>query len=57
MGLVFIVIYVTFCLLVAWAGKHTRLGFTGAFFLSMGLTPLFAAILLLLFGPKRKKKA
>lgn len=56
MGLVFIVIYVTFCLLVAWAGKHTRLGFTGAFFLSMGLTPLFAAILLLLFGPKRKKK-
>jgi len=56
MGLVFIVIYVIFSLLVAWAGRHLRLGFFGAFCLSLLLTPLVAAILLLLFQPRKKSK-
>jgi hypothetical protein len=56
MGIVFIIIYVTFSLLVAWAGRRATMGFFGVLALSLIVTPLVTAILLVLFWPRGKKK-
>jgi len=59
MGLVYIIVYATFCILVAYAGRHVRIGFFGMLFLSVLLTPLAMAILVFLMELRRsslKKK-
>ena len=61
MNIVFIVAYATFCLLVAFAGRRTRIGFFGVLIFSIFMTPLLVAILIVFFQPdpykaKRKKK-
>lgn len=53
MGLVFFLVYLLFCLLVAYAGKSdNKLGFGGLFIVSVLFTPLIAAVLVLLFQRK-----
>lgn len=56
MQIVIIAVYITFCVLVAWAGRRTFAGFVGVLILSIILTPLFTAFLLLLFRQRVKKK-
>ncbi|MCB9040570.1 MAG: hypothetical protein H6557_28420 [Lewinellaceae bacterium] len=53
--LVLIFIYLLLCWLVAFGGKHTRLGFYGVLIVSILLTPLAVAIFIVLFQPRRKK--
>lgn len=55
MGIVFILVYAIFCLLVAWAGRNSVMGFFGVLVLSIFVTPLLTAILLALFRQRRKK--
>ncbi len=57
MGILFLIVYLAFCILVAYAGRQARLGFFGILILSVLVTPLIAAILLVLFSPKRQAKA
>lgn len=47
--IVLIVIYALFCILVAIAGRNTRIGFSGALLFSIFMTPLLVAILIMLF--------
>jgi hypothetical protein len=44
-------IYVLLCLLVAFRGRRTQLGYLGTFLLSLFLTPVVAFIGLLLLTP------
>ena len=53
--LVLIFIYLLLCWLVAFGGKHTRLGFYGVLIVSILLTSLAVAIFIVLFQPRRKK--
>ena len=53
--LVVILIYLFFCWLVAYGGKHTRLGFYGVLIVSIFLTPLVVAIFIVLFQPRRRR--
>lgn len=53
--LVAIFVYLLFCWLVAYGGKHTRLGFYGVLIVSILITPLVAAIFIVLFQPRRRK--
>ena len=43
--------YVILCLLVAFRGRHTTLGYLGSFLLSIFLTPVLVFIGLLLLTP------
>lgn len=56
MGLILLIIYLVFCWFVAYAGRRTRLGFFGLLILSVFITPLVAAIFMVLFQPQRRKK-
>ena len=49
-------IYLIFCFLVAYAGRDAFMGFIGIFFLSILITPLLTAILVILIRPKAEKK-
>lgn len=53
--LVVILIYLLFCWLVAYSGKYTRLGFYGVLIVSIFITPLVAAIFIVLFQPRKRK--
>jgi len=44
-------IYVVLCLLVSFRGRHTKLGYLGAFLLSVFLTPFVVFVGLLLLTP------
>jgi len=55
MELVYIILYGAFCLLVAYAGKHVRIGFFGLLILSIFLTPLAVAILVFILEPRRSR--
>jgi len=44
-------IYTTLAILVAWAGRKSRIGFAGVFVLSFVITPPIAALVLLLVSP------
>jgi hypothetical protein len=57
MQLLLLLAYVGLCLLVAYAGRDTKVGFWGLLLFSVLLTPLVTAILTVLFRPRRKKKA
>jgi hypothetical protein len=46
-----IIIYVILCLLVAWRGRRTTVGYLGSFLLSLFLTPVLIFIGLLLLTP------
>lgn len=39
-------------LLVAWTGRHRKLGFWGYFFASLLLSPLIGALLVLVSSPR-----
>lgn len=54
--IVVVFIYLVFCWLVAHAGRRTRLGFFGVLFVSIFITPLVAAIFMVLFQPQRRRK-
>jgi len=56
MNIALIIIYVTFCLLVAYAGRNTRIGFFGVLIFSVFMTPLLVAILIVFFQPTKKKR-
>ena len=53
---VFLCLYIFFCILVAYAGRGVALGFWGVLFVSICLTPLITAAFIVLFRPKHKKK-
>jgi hypothetical protein len=46
-------IYVIVCLLTAYFGRNTRIGYWGTFFLSVIVTPLVVVIGLILLGEAR----
>lgn len=51
-----ITIYVLLCLLVAYRGRQTELGYLGVFLLSLFITPIIVYLgLLLLTAPPRKR--
>lgn len=54
--IVLLSIYLFFCFLVARAAKNVTIGFFGVFVFSIFLTPLLAAIVVLIFKGKAKKK-
>lgn len=49
-------VYLAFCLLVAFSGRKVRIGFWGVLVLSILITPLIAAILIVILRPKLKEK-
>jgi hypothetical protein len=55
MQLIFLLVYAGLSLLVAYAGRHTRVGFLGLLIFSLLLTPLVTAVLTVLFGSKRRR--
>jgi hypothetical protein len=55
MYFLFILVYLLFCLLVAFAARQTRLGFVGALILSILITPLLTAIFAILFDRREAK--
>ena len=59
MQILLMAIYLLFCVLVAWVGRRTTFGFFAMLLASIFLTPLFTAILILLFRtrPPRPAKA
>ncbi len=46
--------YVALCLVAGFAGRHTRVGFWGAFFISLLISPPLAILLMILFNPRAK---
>ncbi|MCB0564412.1 MAG: hypothetical protein H6573_15255 [Lewinellaceae bacterium] len=56
MYIVSILVYAIFCLLVAWAGRYSVMGFFGVLVLSIFVTPLLTAILFVLFQQQRRRK-
>lgn len=48
--------YIIFCFLVAYIGRDVKIGFWGVLVMSIFLTPLLMAILILLLRPKAKTK-
>ena len=53
---IFLIIYILFCLLVASAAKNVTIGFWGVLIMSIFLTPLLTAILVLILRPQPKEK-
>ena len=49
-------IYLVFCFLVAYIGRDAFMGFFGVFGLSILITPVLAAILIILIRPKPQGK-
>jgi hypothetical protein len=56
-GYLWPVLYVVVCLLAAYFGRNTRLGYWGTFVVSLIFTPLLVVIVLLLFGASRQRGA
>jgi hypothetical protein len=54
-GYLWPVLYVVVCLLAAYFGRGTRLGYWGTFVVSLILTPFLVVLFLLLFAPGRQK--
>ena len=48
----FLVIYITLCLVVGYGGRNWRIGFFGCFILSVILTPLIVGIAVLMSTPR-----
>ncbi|HEX8618833.1 MAG TPA: hypothetical protein VF911_14715 [Thermoanaerobaculia bacterium] len=46
------IVYIAACLIVAFIARHRLLGFWGALLCSLLLTPIFVAIVLILFTPR-----
>jgi hypothetical protein len=49
-----ILLYLVFCLLTGLCGSKRRIGFLGAFILSLFITPVVMLIVLLMTGPSRE---
>lgn len=45
-----ILLYLLLCVIAAFVGKESRLGFWGIFLVALLLTPVLAFLLVLLFG-------
>jgi len=56
MGFIFLIVYLTFCLLVAKAAKNTAIGFLGVLLASIFLTPLLTAIMVLLLRKPKEEE-
>ena len=54
-GYLWPVLYVVVCLLAAYFGRGTRLGYWGTFVMSLIFTSFLVVIFLLLFAPRRQK--
>jgi len=52
----FIAIYLFFCLMVAYFGSEVTIGFGGVFVVSIFITPILAALFIVLFRPQFKHK-
>jgi hypothetical protein len=48
---ILIILYVVFCLITGYLGRERRMGFWGAFIVSLLITPLLMVLILILFGP------
>jgi hypothetical protein len=55
MSFILILVYLGFCVLVAYGGRASRVGFLGVLFLSVFFTPLLTAILVLLFQSRKEE--
>ncbi len=53
---ILVCIYLIFCFLVAYIGRDAFMGFFGVFILSILITPILAAILIILVRPKPERK-
>lgn len=49
-------VYLILCVAVAWIGRNRILRFWGNFLLSIIITPLIVALILLIGAPARKKE-
>ncbi|MDA0703583.1 MAG: hypothetical protein O3A96_10185 [Proteobacteria bacterium] len=49
-----LVIYLVVCLLVAYFGRSTRIGYWGTFLVSLVLTPLITIIAIIVLAPKKR---
>jgi hypothetical protein len=47
--------YVALCVVAGYAGRHTRVGFWGVFFISILITPPVAVLLMILFHPRLRQ--
>jgi len=48
------VLYLVVCLLVAYFGRNTRVGYWGTFLLSLALTPFITIIAIIVLGPSKR---
>jgi hypothetical protein len=55
MAFLLLLAYVTLCVVVGYAGRLTRVGFWGSFFISLLITPPVAIVLMILFQPHRRQ--
>ena len=46
--------YVALCVVAGYAGRGTRVGFWGSFFISLLITPPIAILLMILFHPSQR---
>jgi len=46
--------YTALCLLAGYAGRNSRAGFWGGFFISFLITPPIAVLLMILFQPRQR---
>jgi hypothetical protein len=49
-----IILYLAFCVLAGLCGTHRRMGFLGAFLLSLVITPVLSLLLLILTAPSHR---
>jgi hypothetical protein len=54
MLVVYIIVYIIFCVLTGFCGIQRRMGFFGTFLLALFVTPLVVLLLLLATGPSRR---
>lgn len=52
--MIWILIYLVFCVIIGWVYMDTRLGFLPGFLLSLILSPIIAFVISLFFPPKQK---
>jgi hypothetical protein len=55
--MVFLIVHLFFCLLIAVLGMHKPLGFWGYFFASLLLTPVIGLLLIAVAGDNRVRRS
>lgn len=56
MHIILLLFYISFCVLVAYAARNVTIGFWGVLLMSLFLTPLLTAILIIILRPKVRRR-